>query len=346
MSDQLAIDDPRREQCVLDPPDLPMFAENFMLSAYDPTADVGMWLHLGTWPEDFGLWEDWVTVNLPDDVLWMSAYNRRVPVDGPGGSNLRFTLIEPWKRWKVTFDGIVYRTPRVEMLEGRLRDGQRERLTFAFDVENVTPIWDAKSSASDARGSGSMEEQVWAKDHYQQLFRYTGWMDLHGEGRVAIDTTGVRDHSRGQRGHDMDRWGGHTLIHVLFPSGKAFAVQTMWDPDGNCTLDTAYVLIDGQMMHASGIEVPRLERVALDGDQMRLVLESDLGRHELVGEIVRTAYFTPQRLGMAMGADPAGPYGMFAMAHGRWEWDGEVAYGLTERSAVGLTHADFVRGKQ
>ena len=47
--------DVSREQALMDaPPDTPMYAENFMCSAYDPTADVGLWLHLGTWPEDFG----------------------------------------------------------------------------------------------------------------------------------------------------------------------------------------------------------------------------------------------------------------------------------------------------
>src|SRR3954447_5009242 len=163
--------DGRREACLLEAPaDLPMFAENFMLSAFDPVADIGMWLHLGTWPEDFGLWEDFALINLPHDVLWMSAYHRRRPVDGPAGSNLAFRCIEPFRRWKITFDGIVTRTPRGEMLQGRLRDGQRERLTFDIDVENVTPIWDAQSSAASERGSGSMEEQVWAKEHYQQLF--------------------------------------------------------------------------------------------------------------------------------------------------------------------------------
>ena len=139
----------------------------------------------------------------------------------------------------------------------------------------------------------------------------------------------------------MEKWGGHTLIHVLFPSGRAFAVQTMWSPDGTVSLDTAYVLVDGELRHGAGVEVPRLGQVRLGGDEMELVLESDIGRHELQGTTVRNAYFTPQRLGLAFGADPEGPYGIFAMGHARWEWDGEVSYGLTERSNVNLTREDF-----
>jgi hypothetical protein len=335
--------DPAREWALKQKPDVPMYAENYMVSSYDPSADIGMWLHLGTWPEDFELWEDFFVINLPDDMLWFTSWHRTAVADRPAGSALRFECIEPWRRWRYSYDGIVHRSPRSAMLDGRLRNGGMERLTFDLDAECVTPIWDAHASATSAHGSGSMKEQVWASEHYQQLFRLTGTMRIHGVGDVPIDTTGVRDHSRGQRGGGMDKWGGHTLIHVLFPSGKAFALQMMWLPDGTVSLDTAYVLIDGEFQHASGKVVPRLDRLNLGGDEMRLVLESDIGLHELTGTVIRNSFLTPQRLGMAVGADADGPYGIMAMGHARWEWDGEVSYGLTERSRVGLGWDAFDR---
>src|SRR5437660_10600778 len=139
--DFLAGLDVSRERCLVEPPpDTPMYAENFMLSAYDPAADVGMWLHLGTWPEDFGLWEDFLVVNLPDDVLWMSAYHRTEPERRPAGSNLAFRCVEPFRRWRVTFDGVVSRSRREEQLEGRLRNGRQEPMTFELEAECVTPI--------------------------------------------------------------------------------------------------------------------------------------------------------------------------------------------------------------
>jgi hypothetical protein len=334
-------EDPSREYALAESPNIPNFAENYMLSAFDPRADLGMWLHLGTWPEDFGIWEDFAAINLPDDILWMYAYRRTPKERRPAGSNLSFECIEPFERWRVRFDGLVSRSPREEMLAGRLRNGALERMQFDFDLTCVTPIWDAKASAASQHGTGDMREQVWAVDHYQQLYEIRGSIELDREGTVEIDTTGVRDHSRGPRGGHMDKWGGHTLIHVLYPSGKAFALQTMWLPDGSVSLDTAYVLVDGKIAYAGGIRVPRLEKVNLGGDEMELLLRSDLGEHRLHGTVIRNSYFTPQRLGMAFGADPEGPFGIFAMGHARWEWDGEIAYGLTERSNVGLGWADF-----
>jgi hypothetical protein len=338
---ELAKLDPTRDRALSEPPvGVAMYAENYMLSAFDPAADLGMWLHLGTWPEDFALWEDFAIVSLPDDVLWMSAYHRTDPADRPGGSNLHFRCIEPFRRWKVTFDGIVCRTPRAEMLGGRLRDGARERMLLDLDLECVTPIWDAQESASSAHGTGSMEDQVWGREHYQQLYLMTGTAQLHTEGELRIDTSGVRDHSRGPRGHAMDKWGGHTLIHVLFPSGRAFGVQTMWLPTGEVSLDTAYVLVDGEMHHAAGVELPRLERLGLGGEEMALTLRSELGDHHLTGTEIRTTFVTPQRLGMAFGADRAGAHGILGFGHARWVWDGEVGYGLTERSNVNLPAPD------
>jgi hypothetical protein len=322
--------DPTRERCLAEPPaDTPMYAENFLLAAYDAATDVGAWLHLGTWPEDFGLWEDIVLLSLPDgDVLSMTGY-RRTPVDErPAGSLLSFRCVEPFQRWRVEFDGLAARTPRRDLALGLVRDTGRERVTFALDVRCVTPLWDAASTT----GRGSMHEQVWASDHYQQLLRIDGELTAGGQ-TYPISTTGVRDHSRGQRGHAMDQWGGHTLIHLLFPSGRAIGAQRMYSRDGAPNFDMAYTLIDGVWRNADIIEVPRLS--SLEDKQARAMtfeVRTEDATHRLEGEIATSWFMTPQRLGLAVGADLAGPYGVFSTGHGRWTWDGEETVGLTERS--------------
>ena len=204
---------------------------------------------------------------------------------------------------------------------------------FEFDAECVTPVWDAHQSATSGRGGGSMEEQVRASEHYQQLLKITGRVEL-SNASYDLQTTGVRDHSRGQRGQTggMDRWGGHTLIHVLFPSGRAVGVQRMWMPDGTVTLDTAYVLVDGAIHYADVENLPQLESVQLGGEKIHLALQSDLGEHHFEGEMLKTAFTTPIGKGLSVGADTTGPYGVFGFGHARWTWDDEEAYGLTERS--------------
>lgn len=327
-------DDAAREVCLATaPPDLPMYAENFMLACYDAAADVGMWLHLGTWPEDFGIWEDLVLLSLPasEDVLCTTGYRRVPQQERPAGPQLSFTCVEPFRRWRVDYDGLATRSTRSALAAGLLEDGQRERVELHLDVECVTPVWDGASSTS----GGSMADQVWASDHYQQLLQVTGKLVTRGQ-TLQLSTTGVRDHSRGQRGHAMNRWGGHTLVHLLFPSGRAVGVQRMYDVTGNPSFDMAYVLIDGVWSTAEVLHAPRVHRPAqgpLVGDEP-LVLEVRAGDrvHRLTGELLTAWHLTPHGLGMGIGTGAARPYGLFMPGHARWTWDGEISHGLTERS--------------
>jgi hypothetical protein len=329
--------DPVRERALTESTGQERFAENLMFAISDPALGLSMWLHLGTWPDDFGIWEDYVQLHLPDGAgtLWSRSY-ARVPVEHrPAGPNLRAECLEPWKRWRVTFDGVATRSSPEALRTGEAREGHRELLRFDLELTMKGPVWDAHASAGSKHGGGSMEEQVWAKDHYQQLYTAAGTITIDGETK-AFSGTGVRDHSRGQRGLNMDQFAGHALISALYPSGKGFGMQRMWNPEGRITLDTAFVYVDGMYEFASVVECPRLGReLRYAGEKLTLVLRSDLGEHRFEGEILATGFVTMDdaTLGLGIGARPDNPTGYFAPAFARWTWDGESAIGLAERSA-------------
>lgn len=328
---------PNREGTLVSAPDLFRFAENFMFAMYDPRVDVGMWLHLGTCPDDFGIWEDQVLLALPGDqgLLWMYSYSRTPPEKRPAGASLSFRVVEPFQRGHLHFDGVGVVSPYAEMLGGRVRDGHKELFTLDIEIESVAPAWDNHASAAGSKNRGDMKAQAWASEHYQQLYRARGNFKFRGE-NIAIDTTGVRDHSRGQRGHAPDKFGGHNLWTAAFPSGKAFGMQRMWLPDGTMTLNVGFVYIDGEFHHVDVIDSPLyLNDLRLHGDELSLHLRSPLGEHQLRGRTVKTFFTTLDRpWGYAFGADTSLGYGIFAPGFSRWEWDGEVSYGLTERSGV------------
>lgn len=328
--------DPARERTMDEPTGQYRFAENLMFAITDPALGISMWLHLGTWPDDFGIWEDYVQLHLPDNqgTLWSKSYMRVSPDLRPSAANLRAECVEPWKRWRLTYDGIAYRTPPETLRTGLAQDGVREVLGFDFTLDMAGPVWDAHSSAESKHGGGSMADQVWAKDHYQQLYTVKGTITIDGETK-PFNGTGVRDHSRGQRGLKMDQFAGHALITALYPSGKGFGMQRMWNPEGKVTLDTAFVWIDGRYEFASVVECPRLGReLQYAGEKLTLVLRSDIGEHRLEGEIVRSGFSTMDdaMLGLNIGARANNPTGYFVPAFARWSWDGEEAVGLTERS--------------
>lgn len=327
--------DPAREYALSEPSLQYRYAENFMLSAYDAVADIGLWLHLGTCPDDFGLWEDQVFISLPgnEGLLWMSSYHRTPSERRPAGGSLSFECIEPFRKWRVTFDGVGIYSSNQEMLAGRLRDGVKRILKFQFDVSCVAPVWDTHQTAIAQRGRGSMEDQTWASQHYQQLLVCQGDIDIAGS-HVQFNGSGVRDHSRGQRGHAMNHYGGHNLFTAVFPSGRAFGLMTMWAPDASVNLAVAYVVDQGILYHADIISsAVKIEDAHLGGDEFEICLVSELGEHILSGQIIRSVFATAlDDWGMAFGADVGDQRLILAPGFARWTWNGEEAYGLAERS--------------
>jgi hypothetical protein len=327
------LDDSLEQALKEGPSDKWRFAENFLFAAFDPESGIGLWTHLGTWPDDFGLWEDQLLCSLPGDegVLTSFSYHRTAPDQRPAGSNLVYRCVEPFRRWKVTFDGVVVRSSYDEMRAGLLADGPKERLSIELDIECVTPAWDPAGAGHSA--AAAMSDQSWASQHYQQSLRATGRVQLEDR-TVEFRGSGTRDHSRGQRGHATEHFGGHTMIGAAFPSGRAFGLMRMWDPRGGVNLDVGYVVEDGVLQPAEVVEAPRLGAgLQLRDEKLSIVLRTPQGEHELHGTTAATTVATAlPRLGMAFGASTQGDLTVFAQTFARWEWDGETAYGLTERS--------------
>lgn len=331
-----AVCSPEREYCLPVAPNIQYFCENLLVTGYDPIADVALWTHLGTYPDDFALWEEQLYICLPgnDGLLWTVGAGRPAISQRPSGPNLRYRCIEPFRRWEVCFDAAGVRTPYAETLAGRARDGRHERFKLNLDLEMTGPVWDAQTSAKSHVGVGDMSEQVWASDHYEQLYRFAGELVLE-ERTIKLSGTGLRDHSRGARGGSkMKLFGGHVLIGVQYESGNAFGLQRMYSPEGKITLDTGYVVLNGQFQHAEVLEVPALgEDLQISGEKLRARLRSSAGEHVIEGELMKASLVSAYLPGTATGADFALPNPfIFSQGHARWTWDSETGYGLTERS--------------
>jgi hypothetical protein len=306
-----------------------------MFALYDPVSDLGFWLHLGTVPGNWEIWEDRVMAYLPGDggVLHMWAYHRTPAARRPAGSNLAFECVEPFRRWRLSFDGIGVLSPYEELRTGRARDGVKQPMAFALEVQCAAPAWDAHQAMRETGGRGSMRGQSWATEHYQQLYRATGTVHLP-EGDVAFDGTGWRDHSRGPRhGGTGAAFGGHAIVSCLFPSGRAFGLSRFWTPEGAISLDAGFVVgDDGALRPMEVRSVPRLGELRLSGEQVAITLAAPFGAEtELVGTTVKSAWMT-RNMNLAYGAELDGTASILAESFARFEWEGEVGYGLCERS--------------
>ncbi len=328
LSNGLAVE---KESIVAEKPNEPFWSENLLFALYDPKSDLGFWLHLGSVPTEWGMWEDRVLVWLPGDqgVLSMWA-NYYTPQDSkPAGANLAFRCIEPFKRWKVTFDGFAHHNTNEEMA-ARAPEGPRKRLVIDLDIECAIPVWDAHTAAHSG-GKGEMTTQNWAKEHYEQLYRAKGTVRV-ADATYVFDGTGWRDHSRGPRGGDKgEPFGGHVIAGCLFPSGRAWIFSTYWRPDGKITLEGACVVDkDGQFHHAQVLDPPRLTNFQLAGEQLAIRLKWAGGELSQTMETRRSIWTSLPAL--ALGVDMRPPGQMYALNFGPCSWDDEVGQVYIERS--------------
>jgi hypothetical protein len=148
-------------------PDIQNWSENLLFAIYDPSSGIAMWLHLGTVPGKWTMWEDRVLVMLPGEqgALSLRGYHHTAPERRPAGPGLEFRQVSPWRRWHVWFDGFGLHTPVAEMLAGITRDGPGKAFGVDLDVECLTPAWDARTAASLESGAGDMDSHDWANVH-------------------------------------------------------------------------------------------------------------------------------------------------------------------------------------
>jgi hypothetical protein len=318
---------------------VPFWSENFLFAMYDAGHDVGLWLHLGTIPNRWHLWEDRVLVTLPGNggVLTSRSYRRTPPEERPGGANLLFTRVEPFRRWRVTAETLATRTSYDEMSSGLVHDGHKDHVSLDLDVTCRTPVWDMHAMIRKGNGRGSMQSQSWASEHYEQLYTVTGRVTLP-TGDIAFDGTGWRDHSRGPRGGETGApWGGHVIMGAYFPdSDRGVGLCRYFHPDGGVTLEGAYVTEAGVMHAAEALEAPRIDVLRKDGELLRFGLRRSDDVEVWLDARTTTSLFTMlQRSVHYFGIDPAGSLGsVYVLNFATLDWDGEHGSLYVERSAA------------
>ena len=323
-----------KESILQERPTEPYWSENLLYSTYDAKADLALWLHLGTRPEEWTLWEDHVFIGLPgnEGVLSLWSYHKTTPERRPAGAVLEFKCIEPFRLWKVTLDGYCQLNHNADMHRGPAPDGRKVRVILDLEMESITPAWDAHASATGAQGHGGMNSQGWAKEHYEQLVRARGTVSVDGK-TYEYAGAGWRDHSRGVRVPHAQRttWGGHTISSAVFPSGRAYLCSTYWDRNGVITLEGGAVIeADGGYHPAAVTERPRLRYLQKSGERLTTGLTWNGAARTWTGASRRAIWVQIER--WTLGKDMEGPGRMYVLDYGEIEWDGEVGVFYVERS--------------
>jgi len=280
-------------------------------------------------------------------VLRESALGKTLPSVSPegkadilGADGMVFRCVEPFRRWTVSYEGEAWEGTVQEQIAGRfgayadpgrskgLEGRKREPVSWSVDLEMVTPAWVqdyreeklAGMTERERADAGSMG-YGWRTEH---CFRGSGELTIAGE-RREFGCLGSR--VRRQSVRPMGAFRGHCWMEAVFPDGRAFGFITyppLPDQSEEDTYNNAYVWIDGRWLEGKVRNTPFLRRIMPKGDDVSCVIETSEGSYAIAGETVNATFH--------MG-NP-GVNGFNNQQGGvRFTWDGQVAYGMIERSS-------------
>lgn len=314
-----------------------MWSETHYWSAWSPVDTAGVYVHMGTTPEDPDLWWAQVFAFLPDGhVLVDRCWGRSPDRHGPCAGNFR-AISPSLGHWILSYDG-AGELCRSEDLTTGIR-GAGPALPFRFEVAlaPAMPVWDLFKATS-------IGEREWSGCHHEQVHSCKGWLEVAGRqgGRYNLDDGGgFRDHSHGHR--DFSRLGGDHLGGWYFPeSRRAVQLLHMWTFDGKVEISAASIWEGGQLeliepVFVTGIDhEPPRSLTHLRGDPRRLEMVMDRPSGATVTALLEVQHLlimsntspNTNLNGAALGADGL----LLCETPMTMTWpDGEVGYGHLER---------------
>lgn len=166
------------------------WSESYYFNCYDPASDAGFFTRIGVRPNE-GTIDVGLSVWVPGGGLAAIRHVReqhdmvdRVLEVGP----VRYELVEPTKRWRLTADG----------------ESTRGHVSMDVTFDALMPAIGADGQGSQGSGSSAATRQSVGKGHLEQAGRWSGWIDVDGRRSVlGEEARGNRDKSWGPR-----RWGG------------------------------------------------------------------------------------------------------------------------------------------
>lgn len=318
--------------------DIPLWSESYQSDVYDPERRIGVHMHFGRAPFNVRLWHDIFAVYLPNDEF-LVAKNFRfgdTPGAGPEGGGVVYECHEPFREWTKRFNGAAQHVTGEQLRSGPLVDGLHVGVELELRYTAHGPAFNA----------GMLQERTevafWHDSnasHIQQFCSVEGFLRFGGE-EFPIRGDAMRDHSWGKR--DLSILDNHVWLSGYFPSGRSFMAMHIEPRNEHvgtnftATSDIALDLGNGPQ-HASVAGLPLITDDAQIMDPYELKFTTAEGEvHRISATILQACPINllgKNEMGFGTDFRPGATHALWE-TFARYEWDGEVAYGLTERSVA------------
>lgn len=243
-----------------------------------------------------------------------------------GSGGLRFECVEPYHKWRITYDGTPVDTTTGAMIALGVDPNRTAPLAFAVDIEMVTPCWVQDNTPEKLVGLNEREmddaRSMGLGYRMEHQFRGTGTLTVDGKTR-DFRCVGNRIHRQSVR--PLEGFRGHCWQAAVFPDGRAFAFIAYPPGEDGSTYNEGYVFQDGRMVPAVATKIPWLDSMIAEGEDMSLELTSELG----VAKISGVGCLNTFKAGIAEM-----PGFVLNQGGAKYTWDGQTAYGMVERSVL------------
>lgn len=312
-------------------PDDPQFRESASVWVFDDRGVIGLpRVGIEAVAESWDQRGFQVNVGFPDGraVIVREMGAGRSPVDADrvcrrfAAGGLELHHVEPFEKLTMQFHGTALDTTAAALARSDV-DAPRVDLDIEVELTCAAPPWvpgTLNEEAADVFHHGFAGAFI--SPRYEQLCTTRGSVRAGGD-TWSFTGTGLRIHRQGPR--DTGGFWGHCWPSALFPSGRGFGGLAFPErPDGEPTYNEAYVFDGERMIPAVLVDAPWLRRLQPYGEDVSVTLRTTEGDVRIEAETVMSSCMA------------GGTHHEFApalqQAGVRYRWDGEVTYGMLERS--------------
>jgi len=271
-------------------------------------------------------------------ILGPGSRHESVGTDGVarvlGAGPLSFELIEPYRAWRMHLGGEAAANTVAAQIDGAF-PGQGEPIEIEAEVrlEPAVPPWMNGAMLEEAKHVLDTQEEGDLMGHpwrFEQLCRATGSLRI---GNETFQINGAANRIRRQSIRRLAKFRGHVWQACLFPSGRGFG-YIAYPPrrDGKATYNEGYVFEgSGDLVPARVVDAPWLSSLTPKREDVSCIVET------VTGAVFRMTGDTTASTFMVMPPEVGGGL-QLQQALARYNWDGEDAIGMLERSSVAGNH--------
>jgi len=208
------------------------YNESMYFNMFDPEKQIGGWFRLGNRPNE-GHAEMSVCLYMPDgQVGFMYARPGIDNNDAMDAGGLRFDVVEPFKRLKLTYKGkILLLDKPFEMANPgqAFKNNRTVDCEVELNYEGVSPMFGGETVREDGKPIEMDPEKSFAKAHYEQHMAASGHFIVDGT-KVDVAGFGLRDKSWGPRYWQAIHW--YRWLPMNFGRDFAMMISIVTNAEG------------------------------------------------------------------------------------------------------------------